>query len=533
MNNGFHEALAAYRPDTKIEPLSALGDSDALLAAYHPDFFKEASARLSLGANAGESCQRELMNLLQAEAIIDETDLAGTPVTDTDVLVIGGGGAACAAALTAAERGARVIMATKLRLGDSNTVMAEGGIQAAIEPEDTAERHVQDTFLGGHEAGDPDLIAAMADDAPDVIRWLIRQGMQFDQTDSGDLATRRAGGMSAARIVHCRDYTGLEMMRVLREAVIQHRGIEVREQRPVVELLSNEVGERCVGAVVRSLTDGRYAIVRARAVILATGGLGRLHLNGFPTSNHLGATGDGLVLAYRIGARLREIDSFQYHPTGLVNPSHLSGKLVTEGVRAAGALLINGKGQRFIDELLPRDVVCAAILRECREGRGIRTEESHEDHAREGVWLDTPRLEQAQPGLLASQFPKLLARTRVSGIDPRVTPLLVHPTLHYQNGGVVVDRFGATTVPGLFAAGEVTGGIHGRNRIMGNALLEIISFGRRAGAAAASCHDRGPKKITLEHINRMRRAITLAGLPREQRAPRILPSYATKSLWNR
>ncbi|MDP2751364.1 MAG: FAD-binding protein [Rhodocyclaceae bacterium] len=529
MNNGtsFGEALAAYRPDATMETLSALVDPDALLAAYHPDFFSEAAGHLVIGANAGESCQRELMNLLQAEAIIDEADLAGTPVTESDVLVIGGGGAACAAALAAAGRGARVVMAAKLRLGDSNTVMAEGGIQAAIEPDDTAERHVQDTLRGGHEAGDPALVAAMADDAPEVIRWLIRQGMQFDQTDSGDLATRRAGGMSAARIVHCRDYTGLEMMRVLREAVIQHRGIEVREQSPVVELLSNEVGERCVGAVIRSLTDGRYAMVRARAVILATGGLGRLHLNGFPTSNHLGATGDGLVLAYRIGARLREIDSFQYHPTGLVNPAHLSGKIVTEGVRAAGALLINGTGQRFIDELLPRDVVCAAILRECREGRGIHTE----DNAREGVWLDTPRLEQAQPGLLASQFPKLLARTRVSGIDPRVTPLLVHPTLHYQNGGVVVDSQGATTVPGLFAAGEVTGGLHGRNRIMGNALLEIISFGRRAGAAAAACHDRGPKKVTLEHINRMRRAITLAGLSSEQRAPRILPPYATKGLW--
>jgi succinate dehydrogenase / fumarate reductase flavoprotein subunit/L-aspartate oxidase len=368
----------------------------------------------------------------------------------------------------------------------------------------------------------------MAQDGPEVLRWLIRQGMQFEQTPSGDLHTRRAGGMTAPRLVHCRDYTGLEMMRVLREAVIQHRSIEVWEQSPAVELLSNENGQKCVGAVLTSLLDGQLRIVRTRSVILATGGLGRLHLNGFPTSNHMGATGDGLVLAYRIGAKLCELDSFQYHPTGLVHPSHLSGKLVTEGVRAAGTLLVNALGQRFIDELQPRDVVSAAIRRECAEGRGIRV-----DDRRVGVWLDTPRLERAQPGLLEQQFPNLMSRTRVAGIDPRHEPLLVHPTLHYQNGGVVIDTNGATTVPGLYAVGEVTGGIHGRNRIMGNALLEIISFGRRAGAAATLKRDRGPKKVTLEHVNNLRRALTIAGMPLTQKAPQVLPAYATGGAWNR
>lgn len=526
----FAQARAAYRPDADLGPLPELRDPDALLTACHPDHLRGSIVKLTVGANAGDSCQRELAELLQAEAFIDEADLAGTPVTDCDVLVIGGGGAGCAAALAAAERGARVLLATKLRLGDSNTVMAEGGLQAAIEPDDTPQRHVQDTLRGGHHAADPALVAALVADGPDVVRWLIRQGMQFDQTPAGDLATRKAGGMSAARIVHCRDYTGLEMMRVLREAVIQHRGIEVWEQSPAVELLSNERGQKCVGAVLGSLADNRLRIVRTRSVILATGGLGRLHLNGFPTSNHLGATGDGLVLAYRIGAKLRELDSFQYHPTGLVHPTHLSGKLVTEGVRAAGALLVNGEGRRFIDELLPRDVVCAAILREVREGRGIRSPRT--DKQRYGVWLDTPRLERSQPGLLERQFPKLLARTRVAGIDPRTDPLLVHPTLHYQNGGVVIDVNGATTVPGLYAVGELAGGIHGRNRIMGNALLDIIGFGRRAGVAAIADRDRGPKKVTLEHVNRMRRALTLANMSLAHKAPRVLPSYAG-GVWNR
>ena len=297
------EALARYRPDADLGPLPELTGIDALLNTYHPDHLQGSVVKLTVGANAGDDCQRGLAELLQTEAFIDEADLAGTPVTDIDVLVIGGGGAGCAAALAAAENGARVLLATKLRLGDSNTVMAEGGIQAAIEPDDSIQRHIQDTLRGGHHAGNPALVAAMAGDGPEVLRWLIDQGMQFEQTPSGDLHTRRAGGMSTARLVHCRDYTGLEMMRVLREAVIQHRSIEVWEQSPAVELLSNETGQKCVGAVLTSLLDGQVRIVRTRSVILATGGLGRLHLNGFPTSNHLGATGDGLVLAYRIGAR--------------------------------------------------------------------------------------------------------------------------------------------------------------------------------------------------------------------------------------
>ncbi len=517
----YQEALAAYRAGADPGPLPEPMDPDRLLSAYHPDYLPGSMTTLAVGPNAGEQCQRELAELLQAEACIDEVDLAGVPVADTDVLVIGGGGAGCAAALAAAEKGARVLLATKLRLGDSNTVMAEGGIQAAIEPGDSAQKHMQDTLRAGHHAGDPALVAALVGDGPDVIRWLIRQGMQFDQTSTGDLHTRPAGGTSAPRVVHCRDYTGLEMMRVLRESVIQHRGIEVWEQHSAVELLSNESGQKCVGAVLACRTDQSLRIVRTRSVILATGGLGRLHLNGFPTSNHLGATGDGLVLAYRLGAKLSELDSFQYHPTGLVNPPLLSGKLVTEGIRAAGALLLNAQGKRFIDELQPRDIVSAAIIRECREGRGI-----HPSSGGVGVWLDTAGLERSQPGLLERQFPKLLARTRIAGIDPRKEPILVYPTLHYQNGGAVIDVDGATTVPGLYAAGEVAGGIHGRNRIMGNALLEIIGFGRRAGAAAAlSGHDRGPKKITLEHVNRARRALALAGLPLARRAPLMLPAY--------
>ncbi|MCW8829557.1 MAG: FAD-binding protein [Gammaproteobacteria bacterium] len=491
-----------------------------MLEQYHPDYRADTLDTIKVGPNSGDRCHRQLAELLQADARIDEADLAGAPVVKTDVLVIGGGGAGCAAALVARQAGAEVILATKLRLGDSNTVMAEGGIQASIEKSDTPQMHFDDTLKAGHFNAERELVAAMVKDGPDVIRWLIQQGMQFDLDEFGDLLTRRAGGTSANRVCYYRDYTGLEMMRVLREAV-QNSDIDVWDYSPAVELLANESGH-CAGAVLSNLKNCSYVQVVAKTVIIATGGIGRMHLNGFPTSNHFGATGDGLILAYRLGAKLRELDSFQYHPTGLAWPQHLAGSLITEGVRSAGTWLLNGHGERFIDELLPRDVVAAAILRECAEGRGITIEDGVC-----GVWLDTPGLELRNPGILQQRFPKLLNLGKKAGIDPSRSPLLIYPTLHYQNGGVVIDANGATTVPGLYCVGEASGGIHGKNRIMGNALLEIISFGRRAGEhAAAQRHNKGHKQVGLEHLSRLRRELTISGMPMERKSPMLFPDCA-------
>ncbi len=516
----YEEALKAYQSGVERELPAAEISTEDLLRTYHPDYREDSQVTLQVGVNRGDPCHRQLATILQADARIDEADLAGAAITETDVLVIGGGGAGCAAALMAAQAGARVIMATKLRLGDSNTVMAEGGIQASINKGDTPQMHLDDTLRVGHARGDRRLVAKMVMDAPDVIRWLIQQGMQFDLDEHGDLLTRRAGGASADRVVYYRDYTGLEMMRALREAV-RNSKVEVWDYSPAVELLSNESGH-CAGAVISSLKDCRYALIKASAVILATGGIGRMHLNQFPTSNHFGATGDGLVLAYRLGARLRDLDSFQYHPSGLAHPHHLAGSLITEGVRSAGAQLVNGLGQRFVDELLPRDHVSAAILRECAEGRGI-----HVNDTAVGVWLDTPSLELKQPGIMAAQLPKLLALGKKSGIDPARLPLLVYPTLHYQNGGVVIDENGLSTVRGLYCVGEVSGGIHGSNRMMGNALLEIISYGRRAGGHAAQLrHGRGHKKVTIDHLSRLRRELTLAEMPMEVKGPMLFPECA-------
>jgi succinate dehydrogenase / fumarate reductase flavoprotein subunit/L-aspartate oxidase len=520
----YEDARQRYHPGAAVTVRSDETSVDELLKAYHPDHGPNARVALSVGVNRGEPCQPDLARYLQANALIDDVDIAGAQLMTTDVLIIGGGGGGCAAALTAAKQGAQVILASKLRLGDSNTVMAEGGIQAAIGEDDSPQLHFEDTLRAGHFCAVPELVAQMVMDGPDVIRWLIQLGMMFDTEDDqpigGNLLRKKPGGASAARILSYRDYTGLEMMRVLREAVDLDPGIAVWNRCPVVELLSDERG-CCAGAVIYNLEWRTFVLVRAHAVILATGGAGRLHLNAFPTSNHYGATADGLVLAYRIGARLRELDSFQYHPTGIAYPPHLAGGLISEAARSAGARLLNGECQRFVDELKPRDVVASAILRECAQGRGI------ERDGRIGVFLDTPTLERENPGILAKRLVTLRHLAHKCGIDAAQEPFLVYPTLHYQNGGVAIDKDGATSVPGLYCAGEVTGGIHGRNRLMGNALLDILSMGRRAGARAAESKGRvTASRAGIGHVHAWQRELTLAGLPLDVKAPQLFPDYA-------
>ena len=519
-------AMATPRdPAAPVMPLS----KEELLRRFHPDHAPGAMVKLLVGASAGQPCPAALAALLHANALVEDVDIAGRPTLDADVLVIGGGGAGCIAALTASRAGARVLMETKLRMGDGNTVMAEGGIQAAVGPEDSLQRHFEDTLRAGHFRADKALVAAMVSDGPDAIRWLIREGMEFDLEDGEDriggrLHRKKPGGATAARLLSHRDFTGLEFMRVIREAVLLTPGITVLERHPVVELLTDPLG-RCAGAVLLDLERRSLVLVRAGAVVLATGGAGRLHLSGFPTSNHYGATADGLVLAYRLGARLREMESFQYHPTGIAWPPHLAGTLISEAARAAGGLLFNGEGRRFVDELAPRDVVAAAILREIEEGRAVGRDGCA------GVLLDTPALEAAHPGILEKRLVTLTHLAHRAGFDARQQPFLLRPTLHYQNGGIAIDAAGRTDVPGLFCAGEAAGGLHGLNRLMGNALLELVAFGRRAGAAAAEAvrEDR-PRGIGLTHLAAWERGLVGAGLSLDSRAPMVFPPYGNVDL---
>ncbi|XXQ67972.1 FAD-binding protein [Neisseriaceae bacterium B1] len=518
----YETALANLRAKTP-ELNNTLPEKDVLLKNFHPDYSDGARVPLMVGANAGEFCHPDLAKLLISQPLIEDYDLAGAENVRTDVLVIGGGGAGAAVALTAAHDGAEVIMANKLRIGDSNTVMAEGGIQAAVGADDSLQRHFDDTFKGGHQAANKALVAQMVTDAPSAIRWLIGLGMDFDVQNgdkNGYLVRKKAGGTTAQRILCHRDFTGLEMMKVLREAIEIEKNITQLNRHPAVELLSDEHG-RCVGAVLYDLERRRLMTVHAKAVVLATGGSGRLHLQGFATSNHYGATADGLVLAYRMGAKLRDVDSFQYHPTGVAHPPHMAGALISEATRSAGTKLVNGLGERFVDELQPRDVVAAAILREVREGRGV------ERDGQVGVFLDTPRIIAEQPDILK----RLVTLGHVAhkcGVHPENEPLIIHPTLHYQNGGIEINGNGETCVKGLYAVGEVTGGIHGRNRLMGNALLDIISFGRRTGAAVAKvAQSELPYKGRggLSHIYAFQREMQKAGVKSDVKAPVLYPDY--------
>ncbi|WP_429932748.1 FAD-binding protein [Agrobacterium vitis] len=501
---------------------------EELLEGFHPDHGDDAACRLRVGANSGDLCHPALARIVEGNSLIGDVDLAAIEPVTTDLLVIGGGGGGVAAVLAARKAGADVILATKLRVGDSNTVMAEGGIQAAVGEEDSLQHHFDDTLKGGHNAADPDLVSQMVGLAPEAIRWLIELGVSFDLQESAlpgaRLMRKRAGGTTVPRILSYRDFTGLEIMRVLREAVELDPGVTIMNRHPAVELLSDDRGH-CAGAVLYDLEHKVFRVVRARAVVLATGGAGRLHLQGFATSNHYGATADGLALAYRIGCRLRDLDSFQYHPTGVAWPKHLAGGLISEAARSAGAKLVNGLGERFIDELAPRDVVTAAILRECAEGRGIMRD------GLIGVFLDTPTLLAEQPDLLSKQLVSLAHLAHRCGIDPVQEPMLIHPTLHYQNGGVEIDRNGATGVSGLYCAGEVTGGVHGRNRLMGNALLDILVFGRQAGRAAAA-HPGTPltDRIGLEHVRNWQRELTHAGMLDGPCSPILYPAYGNFDL---
>ncbi len=499
-----------------------------LLHAFHPDYISEAFRELRIGPNRGEKTPRELADALEGLPLIDpDFPLEREPDVECDVLVIGGGGAGACAALLAQENGADVLLTTKLRFGDANTMMAQGGIQAADKVNDSPAIHYLDVIGGGAFTNDPDLVEALVTDAPAVIAWLESLGVMFDKEPDGTLRTIHGGGTSRKRMHAARDYTGAEIMRTLRDEVRSRGdgvtpGIRVWEFRPAIELLLDEKGQ-AAGAILKDLDTGRLMIVRARSVVIATGGSGRLHYQGFPTTNHYGATGDGLVLAYRAGARLAFIDTMQYHPTGAAFPEQILGQLVTEKVRGLGAQVLNVDGEQFVYPLETRDVEAAAFIRECKQrGKGVIT-----PTGQPAVWLDAPMIDLIHgTGTIARELPAMVRQYKRFDIDLIHEPILVYPTLHYQNGGIAIQPDASSTVPGLFVAGEAAGGIHGRNRLMGNSLLDICVFGRRAGRAAAFwARSVIPGRPTLQHLKEYLRSRETAFIESETASPVILPDY--------
>ena len=449
-----------------------------LAEKFHPDFSLSDYGEIAFGVNKGIKVPKNLANLLSGKSLTYENKLYElSPDYVVDTLIIGGGGAGCAAALEAVKCGS-VILATKFRLGDGNTLMAEGGIQAADKEGDSEKKHFTDTFKGGSAKGDSTLINQLVSHGADTIAFLENLGVGFDKDENGEMIERYGGGTSFPRMHCAKDCTGLEMMRVLKKEVFSS-DVKILEYLSAVEILTDD-NNRAVGAVfVNTENYKKTTVIYAKSVIVATGGAGRLYYGDFPTSNSYGSTGDGVVLCYRAGAELVDIDSLQYHPTGALYPQFLRGALITEKVRSLGAKLVNNQGKSFIDPMETRDVVCASIIGECREGRGVNSGKDV------GVFLDTPMIDLLHgKGTTETELPNLYKTYLKAGIDITKEPILVYPTLHYQNGGVKIDEFGRTAVKNLYAVGEVAGGVHGRNRLMGNSLLEVIVFGRIAGETA-------------------------------------------------
>ncbi len=498
-------------------------EKQTILEQNHPDYNLDSFKTIEVGPNAGEKAPIELVNLLQANSRVKGMDIDLTkPTYDVDVLVIGGGGAGASAAIEAHEGGANVMIVTKLRIGDANTMMAEGGIQAADKENDSPQQHYLDVMGGGHFKNVPELVKKLVCDGPSAVNWLDKLGVLFDKDENGVMITTHGGGTSRKRMHAAADYSGAEIMRVLRDEVI-NRNIPVVDFTVAVELIKDTEG-KIAGAVLMNLETEEIMVARAKCVVIATGGAGRLHYQGFPTSNHYGATADGLVLAYRAGARLLYQDTLQYHPTGVKFPAQIYGALVTEKVRSMGAMFVNKDGEVFMHPLETRDVAASGIIRECKRGNGVTTPLG------DGIWLDTPMIDMIHgKGTLEKRLPGMLRMYLRYGIDMREVPIVIYPTLHYQNGGIRITADGMSDIENLYVAGEAVGGIHGRNRLMGNSLLDIIVFGRNAGQQASKkCKTVTLADLTLNHVDDFAAKCAEAGIVTDMVSPQLLPDYRRK-----
>ncbi len=449
------------------------------------------------------------------------------PVHEYDVLVIGAGGAGLRAAIEASAEGASVGVVCKSLLGKAHTVMAEGGVAAAlanVDDRDNWRVHFADTMRGGQYLNDSMMAEYHAREAPDRVRELEAWGAVFDRTDEGAILQRNFGGHQYPRLAHVGDRTGLEMIRTLQDHGI-HQGMSVHMECTVTRLLKN--GDRVVGAFGYERETGRFLVVRTKAVVLATGGIGRAYRI---TSNSWEYTGDGHELAYEAGAELIDMEFVQFHPTGMVWPPSVRGILVTEGVRGEGGVLLNSEGHRFMfddipelyrdqtaetpeegwrytqgdrdahrpPELLTRDHVARKIVGEVKAGRGS-------PHG--GVFLDIAWISAKLPDAEAHikrKLPTMYHQFKeLADIDITEEPMEVGPTTHYVMGGVRVDSATqmSSSVPGLFAAGECSGGLHGANRLGGNSLSDLLVFGKRAGEyAAAFAREQNHGEIEEEQV---------------------------------
>ena len=390
------------------------------------------------------------------------------PVPSFDVLVIGSGASGLAAAVSAQRAGARVAVATKGSLQSCNSAKAQGGIQAAFGEDDSPEQHAEDVWQSSHETADRRLVEVLTSEATRAIHWLEELGVEFTR-ENGGYRLARCGGATRKRLLQVGDRTGHAITTALRDA-LEASDVATYPKSPLTALERIESGWRA--------RCGEHDL-EAATVVLAAGGrcYREAEERGELSTNHPGATGEVTRIALELGAEARDLDALQYHPNGGAWPENMKGYSIPETTRAYGAVLLNLEGEEFTDSLGPRDAVSQAIFDEVDAGRGVETPDG-----RPAVYLDTTRIPERDAEI---SLPYMLRRYRAGGIDPLAERILTYPVLHYQNGGLVIDEHGQTTVEGLYACGEIAGGTHGRNRMMGNSLLECVVFGRRSGRAAA------------------------------------------------
>ena len=392
---------------------------------------------------------------------------------ELDVLVVGSGASGLAAALSARHAGARVTLVTKGSIQSCNSAKAQGGIQAALAPDDSPDLHAEDVWRSSHETADRALVEVLTTEAPSAIHWLEELGVEFTR-ENGGYRLARCGGASRKRLLQVGDRTGHAITKGLRDAFERGTGTAL-PNHALVALAQTATGWRATCET----KEREHVEIDASTVVLAAGGRcwREAEERGELSTNHPGATGEVTQIALEVGAEARDLDALQYHPNGGAWPATMQGYSIPETTRAYGATLLNADREEFTDPLGPRDTVSAAIFKEVEEGRGVLTEDG-----RPAVYLDTTRIKEADAEV---SLPYMLRRYRGAGIDPLKEPVLTYPVLHYQNGGLVIDEHAETTLEGLYACGEIAGGTHGRNRMMGNSLLECCVFGRRAGRAAA------------------------------------------------
>ena len=385
-----------------------------------------------------------------------------------DVLVIGSGASGLAAAVSAHRAGASVALVAKGSLQSCNSAKAQGGIQAAFGDDDSPEQHAEDVWKSSHETADRRLVEVLTGEAPGAIHWLEELGVQFTR-ENGGYRLAKCGGASRKRLLQVGDRTGHAITAALRDAV-EASTVKTFTKSPLSSLEQAANGWRA--------HCGEH-VIEAGAVVLAAGGrcYREAKERGELSTNHPGATGEVTQIALDLGADSRDLDALQYHPNGGAWPANMQGYSIPETTRAYGATLLNAEREEFTDPLGPRDEVSQAIFDEVAAGRGVETPDG-----RPAVYLDTTRIPEADADV---SLPYMLRRYRAAGLDPLKKAILTYPVLHYQNGGLVIDEQGETTLEGVFACGEIAGGTHGRNRMMGNSLLECTVFGRRSGAAAA------------------------------------------------